>query len=196
VSDHDNVRTFIGIPIGNAARDAAIRLQERLRRDVRDQRLIRWERAANMHVTVHFLGDTPRGAVTDIAAAIESGVAGHGAFELLMASPSAFGSGQARVLVVGMGSGAEAMQALQTSVVEHVEPLGFPRDARPYHPHVTIGRIRRGKRLSMPEALRLVGKHAAVTDGVTTRVEEVVLFESKLSPSGAMYSRLSTIRLP
>jgi 2'-5' RNA ligase len=113
-----------------------------------------------------------------------------------MASPSAFGSGQARVLVVGMGSGAETMQALQAAVVERVEPLGFPRDARPYHPHVTIGRIRRGKRLSMPEALRLVGKHAAVTDGVTTRVEEVVLFESQLSPTGATYSRLVTIRLP
>lgn len=190
------LRTFVGIPLVGDAREAILRLQERMRRDISEQRLVRWERAANLHLTLQFLGDTPREEVLAIGEALERAVDGHRAFDLELAAPTAFGRGKPRVMVVGVGAGADRVIELQAGVVRQLEPLGYPGDQREYHPHATFGRARRGKRrLTMSEAERLNQKHATVTEGVSMRVDEVVYFQSELTPNGAIYTRLATLAL-
>jgi 2'-5' RNA ligase len=68
--------------------------------------------------------------------------------------------------------------------------LNFPREKRRYHPHLTIGRVRRhvGKadRRAIGEKLNHIGQ----TDIRTQIVNEMSLIRSDLKPSGAVYTHL------
>jgi 2'-5' RNA ligase len=181
--------------VGNA-KEAALRLQGDMRRDVSDARLVRWERPPNMHLTLQFLGDTPHEDLEGIKSELAEVAGAHRAFELELESPLCFGRGQPRVLVVGLGAGRDLVTALQANVVRHLDPLGYPGDHREYHPHLTIGRVRRGKRmLTMNEATRLIERNLKITRGEPMRVVEFVLYRSELTPEGAVYSRLATFSL-
>ena len=71
-------------------------------------------------------------------------------------------------------------------------PLGFPPEARAFSAHVTIGRVRspRGARALAP-AIEAAG---AVELGAWT-APELVLYESRLGPAGALHVPVSRHRL-
>jgi hypothetical protein len=65
--------------------------------------------------------------------------------------------------------------------------LGFARDARPYHPHVTLARLRETRAIRdvvLPMAEQMFGD---------TRIESVTLFESETKSSGSVYLELEKI---
>ena len=71
--------------------------------------------------------------------------------------------------------------------------IGFDREKRSFHPHVTLGRLRRG---ALSE--RLAGL-AVVLDRLDFEAEypvkSVELMQSELSPAGARYAVLASIGL-
>jgi 2'-5' RNA ligase len=184
------IRTFVGVPLTGEAREAVVALQDRYRRGLRDERVVKWERLPNLHVTLQFLGDTPRGRLDDISRAIARVVASRSPFELVLARPDAFGGRQPRVLVVKTGRGADALAALQAELSVELEGLGFEPERRAYSPHLTFGRVRRDRQLPRAEAERLAAETAEITTGAAMSVAEIVHFESTLGPEGATYSRL------
>ncbi len=194
-SDKDFLRCFIGIPVSEEVRDVVHRLQERLRPELRDPRAVRWERAANLHITLQFLGNTRSEIIGDIVNALTEQVVAHRSFELHLGEPSAFGRGRARVLLVHVGRGSAQVERLYDDAVQTLTPFGYEPDKRPYRPHLTIGRVRKNKKLPMAVALKHLRAHASVSDGLVMPVREVVLFQSRLSPTGATYSRLATFDL-
>ena len=78
-----------------------------------------------------------------------------------------------------------ALELLQHRVEQAFAPLGFPTEARPFRPHVTIARAERDAR---PKAF---GGLAELLDGVefaeTVTVEQVDLMQSTLQPGGSVY---------
>lgn len=69
--------------------------------------------------------------------------------------------------------------------------LGFKPEERSFHPHVTIGRIRQ------PESSRkLAEAHInAQIEPIEFEVRQLVLYESKLLPSGSVYSIIFTAKI-
>lgn len=185
------LRTFVGIPLTGAARDAVIELQDRFRRGMSDERAVKWERRPNLHLTLQFLGDTPRDRLDEISSAIARVAASRAPFELELARPDAFGGHKPRVLVVKAGAGGDLLTALQAELSGELEALGFEPERRAYTPHLTFGRVRRDRQLRRAEADRLAAETAAVTAGATMTIDEIVHFESRLGPEGATYTRLA-----
>src|SRR5216683_765694 len=75
-------------------------------------------------------------------------------------------------------------------VADALATRGFAREERPWHPHLTIGRVpdeRRWRREAGPP-LRSALAQAATTTFGTQRVAEVALMRSDLSPAGARYT--------
>jgi 2'-5' RNA ligase len=79
-------------------------------------------------------------------------------------------------------------QRLATALAER----GFPPEARPFRPHVTLARIRQAPRGDQLSALlRTYDAHCFGT----FPVEALYLFQSQLRPAGAYYTRLHTAPL-
>jgi 2'-5' RNA ligase len=198
MSDPDLLRTFVGIPLVGTAREAALRVQDLARTRFRDDRRIKWERSENLHATLQFLGDTPRSELSDISEALERAAQSHAQFKLDLSTPAIFGGNRPRVFVIETADGSDALRALQADVALELSRVGFEPDRRPYSPHFTIGRVRRGRKrkpLRRSDADKLLEGAGELTVGASLEVKEIVHFESQLSPTGATYSRLATIPL-
>ena len=66
-----------------------------------------------------------------------------------------------------------------------MEPLGYPREERPYHPHLTVARVKEpGPARPLLDA---IGPEAV---GPAWTVDEVVLYESRTASAGATYTVL------
>jgi 2'-5' RNA ligase len=85
------------------------------------------------------------------------------------------------------------LQNLQRQVEENASEIGFARETRAFHPHVTLGRLRRDATSS-----RLAGL-PGVLDGLDFDAEfpvrSIELMQSELSPAGAKYTVRSSIGL-
>jgi len=151
--------------------------------------------AHQVHLTVKFLGDTPRRQVPALSKALEGATAGVSPFRLALGETGVFPPrGRARVLWVGLGGDLEALAHLHRRVEEALEPLGFPRERRPYTPHLTVARVRPG---ASPGQLAraLEALREAPPRPLPLPVRTVSLMQSILGPQGARYRRLASAPL-
>ncbi|MHB8078620.1 MAG: RNA 2',3'-cyclic phosphodiesterase [Candidatus Krumholzibacteriia bacterium] len=153
-----------------------------------------WVRAANLHVTLRFLGELPEPALPALASALRGAVAGHGPFTLQPGGVGAFPDLRApRVLFLQMDSPGGELARLATAVRTAVDPLLPPDrcDDRPLRAHLTLARVKQP--LTPAQAREL----AAIDPGawVPLTVDEVGLMRSVTGPAGPVYTRLLAVAL-
>ena len=181
------IRTFIAVEMDPAIRRAAKGLIEKFRAAGAD---VGWVAPEKMHLTLKFLGDVRETDVPLVCEAVGEAVAGAAPFELDVRGAGAFPNlSRPRVIWLGSGEGEQAMAGLADRIEAVLESLGFAREARRFHAHLTLGRVRRGGP-AISALARMVQEHAEVEIGRTS-VEEVVVFSSQLKPTGAVYEALS-----
>jgi 2'-5' RNA ligase len=137
--------------------------------------------AANLHVTLAFLGLVPEGSIPDILAI------GHRGrwprvqldFDRVEYWP------KPRVLVAMPVAVPEAGIRIVASLWESLERLGFEREARPWQPHLTI--VRKVSR-PPPRGVELPIPRHPVRDGGAWKL---ALVESVTDPAGARYTPLA-----
>ncbi|ACY18379.1 RNA 2',3'-cyclic phosphodiesterase [Haliangium ochraceum] len=193
------VRLFLGVQLGvEAVRDAAA-VAEALRRRASESELaVRWLAPANYHLTLKFLGWTPPEAVTALRDALAAPIAEVGRFDLIGRGLGAFPEpAQARVLWAGIDDATGGLAELARVLDDACHRLGFAREARAYHPHLTLGRLKTPSDLAA-----LLGEAAgAGAEGVSaqvfrkTPVTAVTLFESVLKSDGSEYLLRAQFRL-
>jgi 2'-5' RNA ligase len=174
------VRLFVALELPEAVVEALVRWAHAAERP--GLRLLAPE---SLHVTLAFLGSRPdeeAGAIGEAVAACAAPVP-----SLRLAEPAWLGRGTALSLDLVDGSGACA--ALQRRVSDALVALdAYTPEERPFRPHVTVARVRRGQRVSkaLPDPPD-PGEFAGTA---------VTLFQSLLSPRGARYRPLTRARLP
>lgn len=149
----------------------------------------RWVRPEGMHITLKFLGnvvDEKRGAIESALDTIKSL-----GFTLSLQNIGVFPTPRSpRVLWIGIDSGPELARTA-AQVDQALAPLGFEREKRAFTPHVTIARFNeRGKKSDVSPVL----SEPNLSFGTMTATE-FHLYESKLSPQGARYTKLATFAL-
>ena len=188
------MRLFIGIELDEPARTACAAAARRLRDRLTQRRVgldVRWVPEENLHITLWFLGEVQDAEATRLSDALQSTwqtlpfpitIAGAGAFPP---------SGPPRILWLGVTDGAERMRQLYAELAERVEPLGFERERRPYHPHVTIARVKESNRSAARDARSAL---QTIDAAVSLPVGTVTLFRSRTGSGGARYEPL--LRVP
>ena len=185
----ENIRTFVALDIPQEIKMELDRLISDLRPLGPD---IRWVRAANLHLTLRFLGDIPKGAVSGLAEEIGQNVAGFGAFHISLAGLGAFPNmKKARVIWVGGGQGQERLYQLAPLVEKACIDSGLGHADKPFSSHLTIGRIKFPKG---HEKLVAAIEPMHYESPLFT-VDQVTIFKSDLLPAGPKYTRLETVRL-
>lgn len=131
------MRCFIALRLSAADNAALARVIERLRRE---DAAVRWVPAANLHLTLKFLGEVAAGqleplraSLVDLTPAFALGLDGLGCFP---------GAARPRVLWAGLHGDVPQAIDLAAAIDERTQALGFPREDRAFAPHVTIGRVK------------------------------------------------------
>jgi RNA 2',3'-cyclic 3'-phosphodiesterase len=183
-------RLFIGVRISVAASNALAGCAETLARRARDAGVdLRWVAPVNYHVTLAFLGWTGVDAIGRVCDALAEAVAGEGRTTFRTARLGAFPAlDHASVLWAGIEDGA-VLTRLARSIGAAMAGLGFPQEARPFHSHVTIARLR------SPRAIREIVLPMAEQMFGDTRIDAVTLFESETKSSGSVYREVQKIAL-
>ena len=154
----------------------------------------------NLHITLEFLGnDVPRATVPRLLEAIGGSAEDIDPFDLCLGYASAFPpKGLPRVLYVGTGKGTDRLVQLAHSVRSALRPLGFEAD-KPFQSHITLARRKRGVHPAGAPNERALWKKAFsrwCDASLCWHVSEVLLMESTLAPTGAVYSELGRVALP
>ncbi len=185
------IRTFVAVEINRAVRDRAGELIEQLRAAPAD---VKWVDVHNLHLTLKFLGEVPAREISRVCKAVEQGAAKVEPFELEVCGAGAFPSAaRPRTLWLGTGSGEQGMIALHDHVEAALAKLGFRKEHRRFHPHLTLGRVRRDGP-AVAELGQLVKARADFHAG-QVKVNQVVVFSSQLQPTGPVYEALVRAKL-
>lgn len=147
-----------------------------------------WDRAEKLHVTLKFLGEieqTRVEALTRAAARAAESVQG---FELGIEGAGAFPPrGLPRVLWLGVRDPSGGLADLQGRLEDECAGEGFAREERPFHPHLTIARLR-----SPEGARRLAALHKQMGfEAQNFDVTKLIVMRSELGPTGSRYTELS-----
>ena len=179
------MRAFIAIDIPDEVVAQAQSVQRQLKRRASDNGIkASWVPAANMHVTLVFLGDISEERAAALSAALAQRLAAHSSFDVKLGQLGAFPNRRRpRTLWLGLGDGNDCLRALHDDVTSTLLTLGMAVERRRFHAHITLARVRS----SPADWIEDIDPPTAVT----VRVEEVVLYESALSASGARYRALS-----
>jgi 2'-5' RNA ligase len=186
-------RTFLAVVPSPDIVERAERALLRLRR-LSDN--VKWVERANLHWTLHFLGDLDDQDLYEVCQAAERALANFEPFSLSAIGVGAFPSNdRPRTLWIGAGAGSEKLEQLHAALEAELRPLGFRGENRRYVPHLTLGRSART--LTMAETVALAEELAKLTDydAASQMVDEVAVFASRLKREGADYTAIASIGL-
>jgi RNA 2',3'-cyclic 3'-phosphodiesterase len=188
----DTTRTFLALALPSAISPKLERLQARLEQDIRQGRL---STPRPWHITLAFLGDVPHADLLAVCRTAEEVAAQHPRLMLKLQGVGAFPDPvRPRVIWAGVaGPGLDALGEMQSDLAKALASLGFPGDHRPYHAHLTLGRLN-SRRGANSDISRVLGRFASWSAGPIT-FNEVVVFSSTLSPDGPEYAPLGRCRL-
>jgi 2'-5' RNA ligase len=181
------IRTFIAIEIPKTVISKIRELQDVIKAYGFK---IRWVRAENIHLTLKFLGDIE---INEIAKAVSKAAEKYSPISLKAKGIGVFpGIKRPRVLWVGLSGQLEALVKLQQTLDENLIALGFSREERPFKGHLTMGRIKDKidvKKLG--DALMAFRRF----ESETFTADQIILYKSELTPSGAVYTGLASALL-
>lgn len=183
------MRVFLATPSDPEWAQSARRLVERLRPASPPAS---WTRPESWHLTLKFLGEVSAETAERFARGLDATIARARGGALPTAGALLL-PGRSRPRVLGVGFSAESSAAAQLSAIageaeEVSRRLGAPAVDRAFRPHVTLCRLR------SPWPRDAVDRYAREADGwdfPDWPVRSCVLYESRLSPSGARHTPLA-----
>ncbi len=184
-------RLFIGLPVDQTITE---RLNPVLVKLSSCKDRVKTVSPAHMHITMKFLGNTDSETTAEILQVFPEALKNHLPISYDAVGLGAFPSLQkASVLWCGIKTETPALLSLHDDTEKAMESLGFKRDTRAFSPHITLGRIRKGRKLP-PPVLQYFQKNSITPYG-SSLFDQIILFKSDLTPEGPHYTELLTIRL-
>jgi 2'-5' RNA ligase len=172
VAGKSTMRVFIGIPLRADVRSELESVVAPIKPAIDNAR---WSPPEGWHITLQFLGTIAAATCTDLCAQL--GQIRAPAFSLQLGQLDLFdraGVFFADVLV------SPSLAALHQSVLAATASCGFVAESRPYHPHITLARLK-GESQTLRSRLPRSQHFPASPAG------EFLLYESLLNPQGSRY---------
>ncbi len=172
-------RLFVALDVPESVKDM---LQEI--RETADLRGARWTKRPTWHITLHFIGDAAIAPVDDALSALSTDTQA-AAFHLALNGLGVFPKrGRPRVLWAGIDA-PPALATLHRLSGEALKTTGYQPEARAYHPHITLARFK-----SEAPGKQYLERYLASQASLKSEpfpVHHITLYESTLTPEGAVY---------
>ena len=184
------IRAFIAIAVPESVLRSCEELMARLRRLNLQGR---FTRTRSMHLTLQFLGNVEEEQIPGITEILEQAGNGVTPFDLEVGRLGVFPHlTHPRVVWIGVEP-VDALTTLQIKIQQGLEPLGFPKENRDFHPHLTLLRLKSRKNLR--QLAQYIDTEGPGLRAGVIQIEQIHLYQSILKPQGAEYRKLFTARL-
>jgi len=153
---------------------------------------IRWVNLENIHLTLKFFGNTPTHRMADISLIFEELAGGFTPFQLQLEGVGVFPSPQKpKVLWMGIKNPKKLITFAQKG--SHLlQKIGYQAEKRKFSPHITLGRIKFVKNVNLYKSVLQKYQNMQFQ---TVEVSSFILYESILTPQGAIYKILEKYNL-
>ncbi len=182
------IRLFLAIDVPIAAKKS---ISQRLMNGM-GAKAIKKVPQQNFHITLAFLGMTEESRLPTLIREIEESLVGQEQLSLILGENGCFPHSQApKVLWVGISGDVERLCALAS----RFDKLLIHHLPEKFRPHITIATIKEktSRRERQVIAERFLAKR--LKKPIWFTVSEVVLYQSKLTASHAVYTKLATFGL-
>jgi RNA 2',3'-cyclic 3'-phosphodiesterase len=143
----------------------------------------------NIHLTLKFLGNVSAPKLGEVKSSLQKLI--FSAFAAEIKGAGAFPNlNHMNVIWVGVNEGWSQVEQIYEQLEKLLSSLGFRRENRPFSPHITIARVRSGRKRD--EVANFLQRLTEESFGTIT-VDKVRLKQSILSSSGPKYSTLLEI---
>jgi len=150
---------------------------------------IRWVKPESIHVTLKFFGNLAAADITALAPIVERHSAAFAPLPLTVKRLGVFPSLQRpRVLWIGLEGGTAPLSTLRQNLDQEWAACGFTREDKPFRPHLTIGRIKSVRLSGDPVPFLAPARDWSAG---SFRADGLTLFQSLLTPRGALYRQLA-----
>ncbi len=194
------VRSFIAIDLPVEIKREVQILQQELKMMLEGLCKVGWVKTEGFHLTLKFLGNVQVSQIPEIAGTVERVVASFSPFPIDIGGVGVFPNRRApRVIWVGVKTEGDVLARMQQGIEEALCPLGFEPENRPFHAHLTIGRVKStgsgGNSLTSEDILaKWLAQNQDKGCG-RFKVREVLLMKSELRPDGAVYTPMARMGL-
>jgi 2'-5' RNA ligase len=192
------MRLFVAVTVGDEMRSAVSAARRTIETQLtglggQPPRVV-WVAPSALHVTLRFLGEQPDERVPAIVEAVQEPF-GMAPFQVTWQGLGAFPSPRRpRAIWVSVKRGAHELGLLEAELAGRfgtLLPGERPEEAAPFHPHLTIARVKtEGPGVGWPAVLE-----AAALGEVHSRVDHVSLLRSQGLPGGVGYEEIGRGRL-
>jgi 2'-5' RNA ligase len=184
------MRTFIAIELEPPQRQPLLKLLSEVFPESRD---VRWCSENQLHVTLKFLGEVRPEQLAAVCDAAQTACRQVPPFPLRLKGLGGFPTPRSpRVLWCGVEDPTQSCRRW----VELADPLfaklGFEPENRAFTPHITLGR---SKSPAGSRVMREMLESAPAPETEPTTVRQVIVYESELRPTGAVYTPQATLAL-
>ncbi len=173
------MRLFYGIELNDDIRDNIYQIIQDL--DI-NYRGIKWVEKENLHITLEFFGETNKNEMENLIELTKN--INFTKFNLSLYSIGGFPFlEKAKVLWVGLKEHKIELMNLYNKLHFTCKNIKSNLDDRPYHPHITIARVKRPLNSSN---IKKIEKYSQMNFGELT-VKKITLFQSELKKQGPEY---------
>jgi len=190
----EQVRSFIAIELPDELKAGLNQLQARLK--LSKQPWVKWVDPYSIHLTLKFLGSIAVDRTGEITRAMEEAAQGISPFYLEVKGLGVFPNlRRVQVVWVGISGEVDKLGQLQQRIESNLAHLGFTPESRTFTPHLTLARLRDQASLDERQSFGQLIASTKFEAGFTIEVDAISLMRSQLTREGAIYSRISSVRL-
>ena len=180
------IRTFLALELPQTVRNK-LSLQAELISGHNKLQQIRWLPKENYHLTLAFLGKVEYILIGSLQLKLEQNLSYNKAVPFRFSEITPFPFSGIPKIAAAMLEHSDEMIQLQHNTAKCVRSLGILLEHRRFTPHVTLGRLKSRSRKSIAFQPQQI-----ILEGVS---EKVVIFQSELATTGAVYTSLGEISL-
>jgi len=153
---------------------------------------VKWVNPEGIHLTLKFLGSISLELAEEVKATLDEVGKKHKPFKLILKGLKAFPKIEyPRVIWAGIEDDSKECMKLAQDLEEHLIKLGFLPEKRSFKAHLTLGRVRSSK--GRDQLIKLL--RTTELSSKTMQAKELTLFQSTLTPKGAIYQALHKVHL-
>jgi 2'-5' RNA ligase len=196
--DPARLRLFIAVVPPPAILGALATMQRNLERDL--QQALRSTAAAPVrpgaiHLTLRFLGDTPRDRLPAIIAALDETAATTTPHSVRLDALGSFGGRRPRLVYAALAGDTEQLAALAHRLDAALAARGILPPERGFRPHLTLARVPNAAGRADRDAIGDVLASATPPPPLPIPIDRLLLVRSDLRPHGARYTSLAQANL-
>lgn len=156
---------------------------------------LKWVDPGIMHLTLKFIGEIPENALHEVQDIMTLTLQDQHPFNLTIEALGMYPNHRnPRVVWLGI-SYDQALIKIHKKLDQELARINIPSEKRAFSPHLTLARLRRNIETQTARSIGETLSQFKVDTLGTVLVQDIQLYQSQLTPTGPIYTRLLTIPL-